>query len=208
MQRWFTIAGALAVAASLAACGSSGSGATGGTGQADDATVDSSDSGATGRTGQADDATVESSGEVVGVIPEGFTTATLTVTKPDGEVCEWCVWLADSSAERARGLMGVTDLGVPVGMAFAYDSPSEGSFYMYRTVTPLSIAWFRDGDFVGATNMAPCTEDDGSDCARYSPGTAYTLAVEVPQGELVDYGLIPGSTAEVQFDSEGPDCQV
>ena len=44
--------------------------------------------------------------------PEGFTTIQALITETDGEVCEVCLWLADDSAERGRGLMGVTDLGV------------------------------------------------------------------------------------------------
>ena len=53
-----------------------------------------------------------------------------------------CLWLADVADERARGLMGVTDLGEAVGMAFVFEAPGEGAFVMIGTPTPLSIAWF------------------------------------------------------------------
>jgi uncharacterized membrane protein (UPF0127 family) len=158
---------ALMVGVALAACGSDGEG------------------------GDADPAVI--SGQ-----PQEFETATLTSTQADGSVREWCVWHADTSERRSRGLMEVTDLREPIGMAFSYRRPTNGTFYMYRTPLPLSIAWFGpDGEFVGATNMVPCSESDPEDCARYSPGVEYTLAVEVPQGELLTYGLIPGSTAEI-----------
>ncbi|HYN34279.1 MAG TPA: hypothetical protein VES40_16765, partial [Ilumatobacteraceae bacterium] len=43
--------------------------------------------------------------------PEGFSTVTARITDTDGQICEVCVWLADTPEERAQGLMGVTDLG-------------------------------------------------------------------------------------------------
>lgn len=133
-----------------------------------------------------------------GMQPEGFEVVTLRSTQPDGTVLEWCVWHADTSAQRARGLMEVTDLGGPIGMAFTYDQLSSGSYYMYRTPMPLSIAWFGpDGQFVGTSDMAPCTETDSGDCARYAPDAEFTLAVEVPVGELAMHGLTARSTAQV-----------
>src|SRR5262245_36191531 len=47
------------------------------------------------------------------VSPDGFGTVYVRVTDADGEVCERCMWLATSVDQRARGLMGVTDLGGP-----------------------------------------------------------------------------------------------
>ncbi len=61
--------------------------------------------------------------------------------------------------ERGRGLMGVTDLGDAAGMVFEFDEPIVGSFYMFQTPTPLSIAWFAPGgDHVGSADMAPCLD--------------------------------------------------
>ena len=60
--------------------------------------------------------------------PEGFSTMMAQITEADGEICEVCVWLADTSDERARGLMGVTDLGDAVGMVFRFEEPIDGSF--------------------------------------------------------------------------------
>ncbi len=97
-----------------------------------------------------------------GVQPEGFTTVTARLTEVDGEVCEVCVWLADTPEERGRGLMGVTDLGDAAGMVFKFDEPIVGSFYMFQTPTPLSIAWFAPGgDHVGSADMAPCLDTPG-----------------------------------------------
>lgn len=142
-----------------------------------------------------------------GVEPEGFTAVTVVITEPSGERCEWCMWLADDAAERGRGLMGVTDLGDADGMVFAYTAPQNGAFYMFQTPTPLSIAWFAaDGAFVAATEMEPCLDTPAADCTRYTPGPAYTHAVEVFAGGLDALGIGPGAVLEVVAGTERPDC--
>lgn len=141
-----------------------------------------------------------------GVLPTGFTTVTVRITDADGSVCEVCMWLADDGDERGRGLMGVTDLGRAAGMAFVFPGPAEGAFYMYRTPTPLSIAWFApDGAFVSATDMEPCTSV-ALDCPRYRAGGPYELAIEVFAGGLAELGIGPGSSAELVTGTESPAC--
>ncbi len=144
---------------------------------------------------------------VDGVEPEGFTTIQALITDPDGEVCEVCLWLADDPEERGRGLMGVTDLGDAVGMAFRFDEPGAGSFYMFQTPTPLSIAWFAPGgSYVGSADMVPCLDTPAGECALYSPGAEYDLAVEVFEGGLEPLGLVAGSTVELIEGSEADSC--
>lgn len=128
---------------------------------------------------------------VTGRQPQGFTTVTLGLSGTD--VC--CVWLADSPDERRRGLMEVTDLGAPVGMLFAYTGEQQGSFYMFNTLLPLSIAFFDDeGRFVSSTDMEPCRSADPADCARYVADAPYRYALEVPKGALDDLGIGRGTT--------------
>ena len=139
--------------------------------------------------------------------PEGFTTIQALITEPDGEVCEVCLWLADDADERARGLMGVTDLGDPVGMAFRFDDARSGSFYMFQTPTPLSIAWFApDGAHVGTADMDPCLDTPAGDCPLYSAGAEYDLAIEVFEGGLEPLGLVPGSSVVLIEGSEADGC--
>lgn len=143
----------------------------------------------------------------VGVQPQGFTTITARVTKADGEVCEVCLWLADDVAERGRGLMGVTDLGEPSGMAFRFEEAVNGNFFMFQTPTPLSIAWFApDGSIVGVADMAPCLETNSADCERYSPGSSYDLVIETFEGDLADLGIGPGSVVQMVEGSESANC--
>jgi uncharacterized membrane protein (UPF0127 family) len=142
-----------------------------------------------------------------GAQPEGFTTVQALITDADGEVCEVCLWLADDATERGRGLMGVTDLGDAVGMAFLFDEPTTGSFYMFQTPTPLSIAWFApDGAHVGSADMAPCLDTPAGECPLYSPDASYDLAIEVFDGGLGPLGLGPGSSVELVEGSEAQRC--
>jgi uncharacterized membrane protein (UPF0127 family) len=139
--------------------------------------------------------------------PQGFSTVTVQITKPNGEVCQVCLWLADSADERGRGLMGVTGLGEPVGMAFLFEEPVNGSFFMFQTPTPLSIAWFaEDGSMVGVADMDPCLEANSADCPRYSPGAAYQLVIEVFEGDLPGLGLEPGASVELVAGTESLTC--
>jgi uncharacterized membrane protein (UPF0127 family) len=146
---------------------------------------------------------------VEGQQPEGFTTVTVRITEPDGEVCEVCMWLADDPVERGRGLMGVTDLGDAAGMVFRFEDATAGAFYMFQTPSPLSIAWFApDGTHVGSADMEPCLDTPAGDCALYSPGAEYDVAIEVFEGGLEPLGLVAGSTVELIEGSEAERCPV
>jgi uncharacterized membrane protein (UPF0127 family) len=142
-----------------------------------------------------------------GVQPVGFSTITARVTAVDGEVCEVCLWLADDPDERSQGLMGVTDLGEAVGMAFVWDEPVQNRFFMFQTPTPLSIAWFDDlGGYISDVDMAPCLGAVSSVCDRYQAGAPYVTAVEMIQGELDVIGIGPGATVELLAGTESPGC--
>lgn len=136
--------------------------------------------------------------------PQGFNLVPAEVTLPSGEVCAVCLWVAETALQRQRGLMGVTNLGVADGMAFVYDDPTNGQFWMRDTPLPLSIAFFADdGRFVSAADMEPCLTGPPGDCARYSATGPYVTAIEVLQGGLADLGIRPGSRLELVT---GPGC--
>ena len=141
------------------------------------------------------------------VRPVGFSTITARIIEVDGDVCEVCVWLADTSDERRRGLMGVTDLGDAVGMVFRFDEPVGDRFYMLNTPTPLSIAWFAPGgEYVASTDMEPCLEEPEGGGPMYGPGTIYDLALEVFRGDLDDLGVGPGARLELVAGTEADRC--
>ncbi|MDD9368834.1 MAG: DUF192 domain-containing protein [Acidimicrobiales bacterium] len=117
-----------------------------------------------------------------------------SITAEDGTVTTCCLMVASTDEQRNRGLMEVTDLGGYDGMVFVWDHDTEGAFWMFNTVTPLSIAWFdAEGAFVSSTDMEPCTSEDDSDCPMYPPEGEYRFALEVFQGDLDDLGVGPGS---------------
>nr|WP_249420259.1 DUF192 domain-containing protein [Rhabdothermincola salaria] len=129
------------------------------------------------------------------VAPVGYTAVTVVVTQPDGSVQEWCLWLADESAERSRGLMNVTDpdLGGKAGMVFTYETDTSNGYWMRDTPLPLTIAYVAaDGSVVSTADMEPCPED-AETCPSYPPDGPYRYAVEVPQGRLDDLGIVDGS---------------
>lgn len=129
------------------------------------------------------------------ITPEGFESVAATITTDSGEVCEVCLWLADTNDLRARGLMFVTDLGGADGMAFVYPTPHTGTFWMRNTVTPLSIAFFApDGAFLDAFDMEPCTT---APCLQYATPRDFTVAIEVVQGDLGEIGIAPGSRLDL-----------
>jgi uncharacterized protein len=199
--RWQTIAIVALAATSLAACaGGSSEPPTTGSSIGSDAEPDTE-----GGPGTAPDAAALD--PAPGQQPEGFTTVRGVITDADGVVCEVCLWLADDATERGRGLMGVTDLGDAVGMVFRFDEATSGSFYMFQTPTPLSIAWFApDGAHVGSADMEPCIDTPAADCPLYSPDASYDLAIEVFDGGLESLGIGPGSRVELIEDSEAERC--
>jgi uncharacterized membrane protein (UPF0127 family) len=125
-----------------------------------------------------------------------FGEVAIAITAPDGTVTGWCVLLAETEAQRQRGLMEVTDLQGFAGMLFVWDTDAQSSFYMRNTPMPLSIAWVDStGQLVSTEDMAPC--EDVDDCPLYSALGPYRFALEVPQGRLEDMGLVNGSTLAV-----------
>jgi uncharacterized membrane protein (UPF0127 family) len=136
------------------------------------------------------------------VLPDGFELVAATATAADGTVCELCLWLADDDDRRARGLMFVTDLGPADAMAFVYDAPRTGSFWMKNTLLPLSIAFFdADGRHLDEFDMDPCTDDP---CDRYRTPNDFLIAVEAEQGGLAELGIGPGSVLRLTNRPCGP----
>lgn len=126
------------------------------------------------------------------VTPQGFGRVLARVTTAAGEVCEVCVWLAVTAEQRRQGLMGVTDLGDAEAMAFVYEAPHTGAFWMRNTLLPLSIGFYADdGAYLGAFDMQPCTADP---CPNYPTPIDFTVAIEAVLGRLPELGIEPGST--------------
>jgi uncharacterized membrane protein (UPF0127 family) len=132
----------------------------------------------------------------------GFGEVAFRITQADGQVRDWCALLAATAAARRRGLMGQRDLRGYDAMVFRFPEPTTSAFYMYRTVLPLSIAWFDGrGAYVSSRDMAPCRADDPSACPTYPAAGPYRHALEVEQDDLARLGAGPGAT--LSFAGEG-----
>lgn len=108
---------------------------------------------------------------------EGFEIRSVTIE--DGDlIYSLTVAVADESAERNQGLMGIADLGDLDGMLFVWPAPTTSTFWMKDTLIPLDIAFFNsDGGWVNNFTMQPCLDED---CQNYSAGGTYLYAIEVP----------------------------
>ncbi len=129
-----------------------------------------------------------------GTPPAHDAEAAVVIRTVDGPV-ELAVELADTTAERATGLMGRESIGPHDGMAFTFGEPTEATFWMKDTLIPLSIAfWDEDGRIVGILDMDPCQDDP---CPTYGPGVPYVGALEVEKGAFEEQGVRVGDLLEL-----------
>lgn len=111
---------------------------------------------------------------------------------------ELAVEVADSDAERQRGLMERTSLAPDAGMVFVFPSESTGGFWMKNTLIPLSIAFYdAGGRIVRILDMEPCRQDP---CPVYDPGVAYVGALEVNQGAFGRWNVSEGDRLRLELD--------
>jgi uncharacterized membrane protein (UPF0127 family) len=137
---------------------------------------------------------VESNGATTSRV-KGFQQIGFTVRSAEGVTSRHCGLLALTVAQQDQGLMNRTNLGGYDGMLFQFVAPTTVEFYMKDTLIPLSIAWFgSNGRYLSATDMPPCTVVN---CPLYGAAGPYTVALEVPEGQLGHVGIGPGSTLTV-----------
>lgn len=126
----------------------------------------------------------------------GFGEATLKVlTVTPGSTLsptEQCSLLADTPAQKARGLMGQRDLAGYASMVFRYTEDVDFLFYNRSVPIALTVAWFdRDGRWIGSRDLEPCPDMEG--CPTIASPADFRFAVEVEKGGLDRLGLGPGS---------------
>jgi len=120
--------------------------------------------------------------------------AALSIRTDDGTV-SLDVQVADTPEERQTGLMGRESLSPYDGMAFVWEEPVVGTFWMKDTMIPLSIAfWDEDGRIVSILDMDPCTEDP---CPTYGPDEPFVGAVEVDRGTFEWHGVTLGARVQL-----------
>lgn len=126
----------------------------------------------------------------------GFDQIGFSVRSPAGARSRHCGLLAITPAQMNQGLMNRTDLAGYDAMLFQFPEATTTQFYMKDTLISLSIAFFDvSGQFVSATDMTPCGA--AAVCPLYRATGPYTVAIEVPLGQLGHVGAGPGSTLSV-----------
>jgi uncharacterized protein len=122
-----------------------------------------------------------------------------TVVLHGDRIAKLAVEVADTPAERERGLMGRTSLARGTGMVFLFDRPTTTAFVMRGTAISLSIAFYdQRGRISQILDMDPCRAEP---CRLYSPRTTYVGALEVPKGTFRRLGVQEGDRIEIS--SEG-----
>lgn len=106
--------------------------------------------------------------------------------------------IADNDRRRGYGLMYRPRLRTDLGMAFLWESDTQGGFWMKNTLIPLSIAFFdSNGLILRIVDMEPCEADP---CPTYGPGdnVSYRGALEVNRGAFDEWAIAEGDRIEIQ----------
>ena len=116
-----------------------------------------------------------------------------------GGVVRFALEIADTPAERAKGLMFREHLDERAGMLFLFDPPREVAFWMRNTPLPLDLIFLMPSGRVARV---------GADAVPFSdaaiPSNAVVSAVlEVNAGLAARFGIAPGAEARhPSFSSE------
>jgi uncharacterized membrane protein (UPF0127 family) len=106
------------------------------------------------------------------------------------------VEIAETPEQHSLGLMHRRRLARNAGMAFVFDGPTSGGFWMKNTLIPLSIAFYdRRGRILRILTMEPCRADP---CRVYSPGVVYRGALEVNRGTFGRLGIGRGDVIRIR----------
>jgi uncharacterized membrane protein (UPF0127 family) len=133
-------------------------------------------------------------------VPSGHLIGVATFRTSEGTARTSFLAVADTEAERERGLMERTSLARDGGEVFVFGGTVDATFWMKDTLIPLSIAfWDASGTIVDLSEMVPCTADP---CPRYGSRAPYTHALEMNAGWFADHGVTIGDTVELRIGTE------
>lgn len=97
------------------------------------------------------------------------------------------VEVAQTSAERERGLGGRTSLAQDAGMLFVFQNPARYGFWMKDTLIPLDMIWIdRDGKIV---DLVQDVQPDSYPTV-YTPKSPAQYVLEVNAGFARRYGIV------------------
>lgn len=133
-----------------------------------------------------------------GVPPIDFQPGVVEVHGND-QIVRLRVEMAETEAQRERGLMYRTSMPEDAGMLFVYPQEVEGGFWMYNTHLPLSVAYVDgEGTIFQITRMMPCPSEFASLCPSYPAQRPFQYALEVNQDVFARHGIGPGARVTFQ----------
>lgn len=105
------------------------------------------------------------------------------------------VRIADSVAERGKGLMGLENLPEGTGMIFIFETKGYHYFWMKNTKIPLDIIWINEeSEIVDIVTAPPCSKDP---CPLYKPSAKALYAIETNANWALNNGIKVGSKVEL-----------
>ena len=107
---------------------------------------------------------------------------------PGGQA-RFAVELADTDAERSRGLMFVESMPRSAGMLFVYESPRRATFWMKNTLIPLDMIF---ADASGRVTKVH-TNAQPQDLTTIDGGDGVKLVLEINGGLAARLGISPGA---------------
>lgn len=131
-------------------------------------------------------------------------TETVSATfRVDGEsVANVTLEVADSSEERAQGLMFRESLPENHGMVFVYENAEPRSFWMKNTLIPLDMIFVAEnGTVVDVEHAVPQPNASDEELETYRSDAPAKYVIELERGFANRTGIEPG--AEVEFDVPG-----
>ncbi len=119
----------------------------------------------------------------------------LTITNADGEKIIVDAEIANSSATKAKGLMGRESLGENEGMLFVFGRSGIYPFWMLNTTIPLdAIHIAESGMVVDILEMEPCGLNV-TKCRLYTPKAQAKYVLEVNRGFSKKNSIIAGNSS-------------
>lgn len=127
----------------------------------------------------------------------------IAVTMPQGTVI--MAELADTTEERARGLMFRPTLEQNRGMLFTFAEPQLWSFWMKNTRISLDIIWM-DGrkKIVHIERRVPTCSRTDDGCPQYQPTENALYVLELAAGSADTLKLERGATLRFRLPSDPP----
>ncbi|RUO38281.1 hypothetical protein CWE13_01125 [Aliidiomarina shirensis] len=113
--------------------------------------------------------------------------------KTESETYKVTAEFATTAETRAQGLMMRESLAENAAMLFVYESTGQRSFWMYRTLIPLDIAYISSaGEILDIQQMQPCRSYWSNRCQSYPAGAPFKYALEVNLGKFKEWGVKVG----------------